>query len=227
MRMTLEDVAHRLGQPVHPQYESFVRGRGIDTLHGSICAPAEICARNLEERSTDGSGPTGCGFVLCARGDGDFWVVPFEDAEGLARLWSHELRSLTDSAVRALDLLQEMAATPIPGIAPDQEIYALARVDPPSQAILDPITSDDLLLVARTVAGLEYFDRLEFRNPFTQAIGHLDVSGLALCAADGRNARLDLSSGALLTRNCEPTDLGQVAKVAQHLRCLVFPKLSA
>jgi hypothetical protein len=40
-------------------------------------------------------------------------------------------------------------------------------------------------------------------------MGHLNVSGPAICSVDGRNARLDLDAGALTTRNCELTELAR------------------
>ena len=217
MRLTLEDVSLRLGRAVHAEYASFVRLRGVDTLHESLAAPAEVCATNLNE-----SGASSCGFVLCGRGDGDSFVLRYGADDGLARVWSHESQGLTDSAVRATELLEELAATPIPEVTLESGDYLLSRVIPASQAILNPVTPEELLKAAQTLAGVEYFDQLQCENPFTKELMHFSVSGLAL---SGREARLELSGGALLTRNCDPADLLHVATVAEHLGCLVFPKL--
>jgi len=222
VRMTLEDVFSRLGRSVPAEYESFVRLKGIGTLHASLAAPAEVCARNLEERALDASGPTSYGFVLCGRGDGNFFVLCDEMDGKLARVWSHEARTLTDTAVRATELLEELAETPIPEVTTKPGNYVLSRVNPSSQAILEPINPEELLNVTRVLAGLEYFDQLQGKNPFTNEAIHLNVTGLAL---SGREARLDLKAGALLTRNCGSEDFEQVARLADYLGCIVFPKL--
>jgi hypothetical protein len=137
-------------------------------------------------------------------------------------VWSHESRGLTDFAVRATELLEELAATPIPDVTLANGDYLLSRVTPASQAILNPVTPEELQKAAQTLAGLEYFDQLEGENPFTKEPLYFSVSGLAL---SGRETRLDLNGGALLTRNFLPQDLALVARVAEHLGCLVFPKL--
>jgi len=222
VRLTLEDVSSRLGRSVPGEYESFVRFKGIDNLHDSLAAPAEVCARNLEERVLDASGPTSYGFVLCGRGDGDFFVLCDEVDGKFARVWSHEVRTLTATAVRATELLEELAGTPIPEVTTEPSNYVLSRVVPASQAILEPINPEDLLSVTRVLGGLEFFDQLQGENPFTKEAMHLSVTGLAF---SGRKARLDLSAGALLTRNCGSQDLEQVTRLADYLGCTVFPKV--
>jgi len=222
VRLTLEDISLRLGKDVPAEYASFVRLKGIDSLHDSLAAPAEICARNLEEHALNETGPTSCGFVLCERGNGDSFVLPHDADDGLARVWSHETHGLIDTAVRAIDLLEELAATPIPDVTSESGDYVLSRVTPASQAILNPVTPAELQNAARALPGLAYFDQLEMENPFTNELVQFNVSGLAL---SGREARLELTSGALVTRGLGSEDLDQLAKVAEYLGCLVFPRL--
>jgi len=222
MRLTLEEVASRLGRAIPAEYESFVRIKGIDTLHASQAAPAEICARNLEERALNESGPTSLGFVLCGRGDGDSFVLPDGVTDGLALVWSHESRGLTESAVPARELLEELASTPIPEVLLESGDYVLSRVEPASQAVLDPVTPHQLQEAARALGRLEYFDELQGENPFTREPFRIKASGLALA---GREARLDLSAGALMTRNCGVDELDLVARLADYLGCFVLPTL--
>lgn len=194
MRLTLTDIAARLGREIPKFYRDFVDSIGLDTTASTLVSPAQICAVNLEERTEEPSGPNTFGFLLFSQ-DGYSWLAQDGDDSDAVYVWSHETRDISLAEMGRQDLLRTLAATSIPQLT--REVI-ISRVLPHSQSILQPISLEELSVAAAGIPAMEFFEHLEGVNPFTQEIFHMKCPGVALQVTDGTQYRFTLSHGGLL-----------------------------
>lgn len=194
MRLTLTEMAERLGHEVPTFYRDFVESIGVDAAEPTLVSPAQVCAVNLAEHTDQPSGPTTFGFLLFSE-DGDSLLVRYDDGSDAVHTWSHETRDISLSKMSRQYLLKQLAATPIPQL--ELEV-AISRVLPWTQSILRPILFEEL---DPAVAGLPTVCCFEYRegvNPFTQETFRIRAPGVLIQTLNGPTYTFHLTSGGLL-----------------------------
>jgi hypothetical protein len=218
MRLTLTEMAERLGQEVPAFYREFVESLGLDAIEPTRVSPAEVCAVNLAGRADRPSGPTTFGFLQLSE-DGDSWLVRHGDSSDALYVWSHETRDISLSTLSRRQVLRQLAATPIPQLETET---AVSRVLPWTQSILQPILFEEL---GPAVAGLPAVHCVEYRegvNPLTHETFRIRAPGVAIQTVNGPTHTFDLTRGGLLCSEPARPLPPEVAVLAERLDAQVI-----
>jgi hypothetical protein len=220
MRIDLNEMSRRLGRAIPEPYRAFIESNEIGRYERTLADPAEICALNLGESTVDPSGPATRGFVLYGE-DGNFYLIRDGDESGALRYWSHETRELVATASDAHELIQQLAATPIPDL--DAESLALSRVEPWTQSILNPIRPHELHAAVEGIPNVTAFEYTEHINPFTGEPFKLHTPGLWVNREPMEPLILKLTDGRLHCIDAPRPLPDQVQLLAKRLSARVFP----
>jgi hypothetical protein len=211
---TVEDLIQRLDILTCPRrYSDFVAEVGSVKVEGTLASPAEICALNLSCRACDAPAPNDRYFLLW-REDGDYWILPRDDARDAVLRWSHETHRVRATAITSRDALIRLAASFSPVPTADGECLMISRIVPYTQSMLDPIMLSQLHAAATAVIGASVHEFAEMTNPFTGEPCRIRRPGVSIRLAQGKRVFFDLSDGRLYCNNAPletPPEVGNLA----------------
>jgi hypothetical protein len=193
----VEDLIQRLGILTCPRrYSDFVAEVGGAKLEGTLASPAEICALNLSSRAREAPAPNGRYFLLF-RQDGDYWILPRDDARDAVLRWSHETHRVSATTITSKGALMGLAASLSPVPVADGECLMISRVVPYTQSMLDPIVLSQLHTAAAALDGATVFEFAEVTNPFTGEPRRIRRPGVRIRLAQRKRMFFVLSDGHL------------------------------